>query len=106
MQLFDSHIFILNEGSSNIKFALYPKSEYLEQSLHGKIDRIGLSDTKLTFNGPSKNLQGGFALAASRHESARPTGWTAVPVIPTDEELMIARSICCPPKPRRINERF
>ncbi|HEX7476629.1 MAG TPA: acetate/propionate family kinase [Polyangiales bacterium] len=45
----DSQILAINGGSSSIKFALYTLGEKLEPSLHGKLDRIGLRGTTLTF---------------------------------------------------------
>jgi len=38
-----------NGGSSSIKFALYQDSDPRQRGLYGKIDRIGLSGTSLTF---------------------------------------------------------
>ena len=46
-------ILTINGGSSSIKFALYQTGEPLEQRLIGKVDRIGLSGTNLTFNDPT-----------------------------------------------------
>ncbi len=43
-------ILTINGGSSSIKFALYQAGEPLKRELHGKIDRIGLKETTLTFN--------------------------------------------------------
>ena len=40
------------------KFSLYPTGAQSEQRLYGKVDRIGLSITILTFNGPTGNRQG------------------------------------------------
>ncbi len=47
-------ILTINGGSSSIKFALYQVGEPLKRGLHGKVDRIGLSGTNLTFNDPTK----------------------------------------------------
>ena len=44
-----SHILIINGGSSSIKFAIYRADEILTRLLHGKIDRVGLKDSTLTF---------------------------------------------------------
>lgn len=38
-----------NGGSSSIRFALYEEGEPLRWRLDGKVDRIGLSSTNLTF---------------------------------------------------------
>jgi acetate kinase len=63
-------ILTINGGSSSIKFALYQVDEPVERRLHGKIDRIGLSGTSLTFNDLTENQQGSRSLAASDHKSA------------------------------------
>ncbi|PZO50095.1 MAG: acetate/propionate family kinase [Alphaproteobacteria bacterium] len=47
-------ILAINGGSSSIRFALYNHHHQLERRLHGKVDRIGVSGTSLTF----KNLAG------------------------------------------------
>ncbi len=65
-----SSILTINGGSSSIRFALYQDGEPLERGLYGKIDRIGLSGTNLTFNAPPKNRQESRKLAASDHKSA------------------------------------
>ena len=43
-------ILTINGGSSSIKFALYEAVKPLKRGLYGKVDRIGLSGTNLTFN--------------------------------------------------------
>lgn len=63
-------ILTINGGSSSIKFALYQTGEPLERRLYGKVDRIGLSGTNLTFNDPTGNQQDSRSLAASDHKSA------------------------------------
>ena len=62
-------ILTINGGSSSIKFALYQIGELLKQKLHGKIDRIGLSGTNLTFHADGKP-QASRKLAAADHKSA------------------------------------
>ena len=47
------HILTINGGSSSIKFALYQVGEPLKRGLYGKVDRIGLSGTNLTFHDPT-----------------------------------------------------
>ena len=47
-------ILTINGGSSSIKFALYEAVNPLKRGLYGKVDRIGLSGTNLTFNEPTK----------------------------------------------------
>jgi hypothetical protein len=63
-------ILTINGGSSSIKFALYQVGEPLNQGLHGKVDRIGLSGTNLTFNDPTRKQQESRNLAAADHKSA------------------------------------
>ncbi len=57
-------VLTINGGSSSIKFAVYQAGERLKRGLHGKIDRIGLSGTNLSFNDPATNREGSPALAA------------------------------------------
>jgi acetate kinase len=47
----------INGGSSSIRFALYDKGEPLRLLLNGKIDRVGLSGTNLTFKDLTDNSQ-------------------------------------------------
>ena len=63
-------ILTINGGSSSIKFALYQVGKPLERGLHGKVDRIGLSGTNLTFNDPTKKQPESRKLAAADHQSA------------------------------------
>ena len=63
-------ILTINGGSSSIKFALYQAGEPLKRGLLGKVDRIGLSGTNLTFNNPTGNQQDSRSIAASDHKSA------------------------------------
>jgi len=64
-------ILVVNGGSSSIKFALYQAGEPLKRGLYGKVDRIGLSGTNLTFDDPARNLKDTRQLAATTdHQSA------------------------------------
>jgi acetate kinase len=63
-------VLVINGGSSSIKFALYQVGAALEQRLYGKVDRIGLSGTNLTFHEPDGKPQASRSLAAADHESA------------------------------------
>ena len=65
----NSRILTINAGSSSIKFALYQAGEPLKRGLYGKIDRIGLSGTSLTFDNPARSQQDSRKLAASDHQS-------------------------------------
>jgi acetate kinase len=63
------YLLTINGGSSSIKFALYQTGEPLERRLHGKVDRIGLNGTKLTFNDATGKQQDSLSIAASGHKS-------------------------------------
>jgi acetate kinase len=62
-------ILTINGGSSSIKFALYQVEEPLKRGLYGKVDRIGLSGTNLTFHEPTKKQPESCKLAAGDHKS-------------------------------------
>jgi acetate kinase len=47
----------INGGSSSIRFALYDAGEPLRLLLDGKVDRVGLSGTNLTFRDSTEQLQ-------------------------------------------------
>jgi len=66
----DARILTINGGSSSIKFALYQVDEPLRRGLYGKVDRIGLSGTNLTFHDPASHQQDSRNLAADDHKSA------------------------------------
>jgi acetate kinase len=63
-------VLAINGGSSSIKFALYQMGEPLERRLYGKVDRIGLSGTNLTFHDSGEMPQARRSLAAADHISA------------------------------------
>jgi acetate kinase len=63
-------ILTINGGSSSIKFALYRSGELLERRLYGKIDRIGLPGTNLTFIDLTRNPQESRNITVSNHLSA------------------------------------
>lgn len=44
-----SSVLAINGGSSSIRFAVYEQGESLRRLLDGKVDRVGLPGTKLTF---------------------------------------------------------
>ena len=70
MQPANPGILTVNGGSSSIKFAVYAAGEPLKRMLHGSVDRIGMSGTKLTFQVPATNQQDSRCLDASDHKSA------------------------------------
>ncbi len=67
-------VLTINGGSSSIKFAVYETgglpAPSLKRTLHGNVDRIGMSGTKLTFNGPAGNQAESRGIQASDHNSA------------------------------------
>ena len=63
-------ILTINGGSSSIKFALFEAGEPLKRGIYGKVDRIGLNGTNLTFNNPVKKQPESRSLAAADHKSA------------------------------------
>ena len=63
-------VLTINGGSSSIKFALYQIGEAPERKLVGKVDRIGLSGTNLTFNDSSQAEPGSRNIEAADHGSA------------------------------------
>ena len=52
------YVLAMNGGSSSIKFTLYRKGDSPKRRLHGKVDRIGLRGTTLTFDDLRRNQQG------------------------------------------------
>ena len=66
----NAHILTINGGSSSIKFALYEKGKTLNRGLYGKVDRIGLSGTNLTFHDADGKPKTGLNLTAADHKSA------------------------------------
>ena len=63
------YILSINGGSSSIKFALYRVEEPLKRRLYGKIDRIGLSGTNLTFHDPDGKPQANLVLTVADRKS-------------------------------------
>jgi acetate kinase len=62
-------VLTINAGSSSIKFALYRSGETLQLALHGKVDRIGLSGTSLTFNESAGDRKQNLSLSVTDHKS-------------------------------------
>jgi len=63
-------ILTINGGSSSIKFALYEAVKPLTRGVYGKVDRIGLSGTNLTFHELTKKQPENCKLTAADHKSA------------------------------------
>jgi acetate kinase len=70
MKLNEEYVLALNAGSSSIKFALYQASDPPKRLLEGKIDRIGLPETNLTFKNTGENQKGNLDISASNHKTA------------------------------------
>jgi acetate kinase len=70
MESKDQYVLALNAGSSSIKFALYQASDPPKRLLEGKIDRIGLPGTNLTFKNTGENQHSHQDIAASNHKTA------------------------------------
>jgi len=69
LQPSDPRVLTINGGSSSIKFALYQVGKPLKRGLYGKVDRIGLSGTNLSFN-DSTGKKHDRSLTAADHKSA------------------------------------
>jgi len=65
-----AQVLTINGGSSSIKFAVYATGELLKQTIHGEVDRIGMSGTNLTFQVPAAHQRDSRPLDASDHKSA------------------------------------
>jgi acetate kinase len=70
MTTVQTSVLTINGGSSSIKFVLYQTGEPLERRLYGKVDRIGLSGTNLTFHDGTGKPQKRHNIVASDHKSA------------------------------------
>ncbi len=62
-------ILTINGGSSSIRFALYQTGDPLKRGFSGKVDRIGLPGTILTFHDPVQSLPESRSIEASDHRS-------------------------------------
>ncbi|MCA9212559.1 MAG: acetate/propionate family kinase [Planctomycetales bacterium] len=63
------NILTINGGSSSIKFALYQTSVALKRTFVGKVERIGLPGTQLTFNDLIEGQSDNFEVAASDYDT-------------------------------------
>jgi acetate kinase len=68
--LVSDSLLAINGGSSSIRFALYDDSRSLRRRLDGKVDRVGLSGTNLTFNDADRKPQTGRTIDSTDHRSA------------------------------------
>lgn len=60
----------INGGSSSIRFALYEEDEPLRRLLDGKVDRVGLSGTNLTFKDSTGKSHDSRTIDPDHHGSA------------------------------------
>lgn len=63
-------VLTLNGGSSSIRFSIYETGPPLKRRLYGKVDRIGLSGTKLLFRESDGTPQASQNFVASDHQTA------------------------------------
>jgi len=70
MKTENASVLTINGGSSSIKFALYRTEDPPERSMYGKVDRIGLPGTYLTFTDLTRNQRDSLGIKASDHRSA------------------------------------
>ncbi len=64
------YVLTINAGSSSIKFAVYQVGTPLLLQLHGKMDRIGLDGTHLSFRNTATGAQEKLHVAAAGHAEA------------------------------------
>ena len=64
------NLLAMNGGSSSVKFAVYRRSDPPQRCLHGKLDRIGLRGTTLTFDDPDRDRQDSRGIGDFDHPSA------------------------------------
>jgi len=63
-------VLVMNGGSSSIKFAVFRMSDSPQRRLHGKVDRIGLFGTTLTFDDLDRHRQDSRGIGDFDHPSA------------------------------------
>src|SRR5208283_5110726 len=66
----DAYVLMINGGSSSIKFAQYRMDGQPKRLMYGKVDRIGLPGTNLSFHDVAQKQQGSSVIEASDHRSA------------------------------------
>mgnify|MGYP000574853433 CR=1 FL=1 len=64
------NVLAINGGSSSIKFALYTMGDMPQRRLQGKVERIGLHDTTLTFADLARNQHDSRVIGDLDHPSA------------------------------------
>lgn len=66
----EASVLAINGGSSSIKFALYQIGEPPRRGYFGKVDRIGLDGTNLSYNDSSRNRIISSKIETSDHKAA------------------------------------
>ncbi|MDD2798793.1 MAG: acetate/propionate family kinase [Bacteroidales bacterium] len=70
MQINGPSILIINGGSSTIRFALYAADATITPLFHGKIDRIGLPDSTLTYRVEGESQKKPLSIDVSDNKSS------------------------------------
>ncbi|WP_257326253.1 acetate/propionate family kinase [Pseudoalteromonas rhizosphaerae] len=70
MSVVNMHILTINAGSSSIKFAVFTPAGLATPLLSGKIERIGMAGTLLTFVDKQRNLDGRLQPDCDDHQEA------------------------------------
>ena len=65
-----SFVLTINGGSSSIRFALFQAKHPLKRELSGKMDRIGLGESVLTFKDEARDQEGRRTIKCRDHKSA------------------------------------
>lgn len=65
-----ANVLVVNGGSSSVKFAVYRASDPPQRWLHGKVDRIGLCGTTLTFEDLNSHKRESRVVGDVDHPSA------------------------------------
>ncbi|MBI3545672.1 MAG: acetate/propionate family kinase [Gammaproteobacteria bacterium] len=63
-------VLVMNGGSSSLKFALYRLGDSPQRQWHGKVDRIGLRGTTLTFDDIERNQHDSGVIGDFDHRAA------------------------------------
>ncbi|AEE49677.1 acetate and butyrate kinase [Haliscomenobacter hydrossis] len=70
MELDKKCVLTINSGSSSIKFALYKIEEPLTQLFYGKMESIGIKNTKLSFSKTGANQKNSVDVTVLGHAAA------------------------------------
>jgi acetate kinase len=64
------HLLAVNGGSSSIRFAVYAASPTMHRILDGKVDRLGIAGTSLSFNDRVAKKKGSLRIAGAARTTA------------------------------------